>query len=73
MTKTPRTVVYRSRLQRRPHPMELITITCELREDADVYGWEGPLTVCEYCEDPSRTAICAQCRADLEIPATVVA
>lgn len=29
------------RAHRRPHPMTLFTITCELREDCDVYGWES--------------------------------
>jgi len=56
---------------RRPHPETLITRTCELRADADVYGWHGPLTVCEYCEDPSPTAICEQFRVGLGIPNTV--
>lgn len=70
----------------RPHPMTLLIITCDLlgerdaaaaegvvQANADVYGWEGPLMVCQYCEDPSPTAICDPCRADLGIPAKITA
>lgn len=56
-------------MKRRPHPETLITRTCDLRVDADVYGWQ--IGICEYCEAPSADDVCGQCKADLEIPEAI--